>query len=110
MTATEQLALDIQPIVAPEGKTIQARFESFHERNPWVFRALEKLAQTYLATGNSKVGIGMLYERLRWEYGISTIGSRRRLNNNLRSRYARALVAAHPEWDGVIETRELRAA
>lgn len=112
MTAPEQLHLDIstQPLVAAEGDTIRARFESFHARNPWVYDALEKLTRDYLAAGAKRIGIGMLTEVLRWHYGRATDGDQFRLNNSYRSHYVRLLLQQHPEWQGRFETRELRAA
>lgn len=104
------LHLDTQPLQPAEGDTIAARFTSFHERNPWVLTALEKLTAQQLAAGQTRVGVGMLFEVLRWHHSLSTSGDPWKLNNDYRALYARALLAAHPEWDGVFETRQLRAA
>jgi hypothetical protein len=107
----EQLELaDFAPLVSGVGDTLQAQFESFHAANPWVFRALERLAADYLRTGARRVGIGMLFEVLRWHYGRATQGDSFKLNNSLRSRYVRLLIARHPEWSDRFETRELRTA
>lgn len=113
-TVHEQETFDFAPIIAPKqqaGETIQQRFEAFHLLNPWVMDALVRLTRDLVARGRSKVGIGMLFEVLRWQYQRATtdVASDFKLNNNYRSRYARAIVAAHPEWDGVFETRELKA-
>jgi len=112
----EQLSLDslaLQPLVVPEHHdtaTIGERFEAFHAANPWVLTAYERLTADELRRGRSRVGIGMLTEVLRWHYGRQTTGDTFRINNNLRSRYVRLLLERHPEWAGVFETRELRAA
>lgn len=90
--------------------TIQQRFELFHRANPWVYRALEHLVIEHLSRGRKKLGIGMLFEVLRWEWAKSTTGSDFKLNNNYRSRYVRLLLERHPEWDGVFELRSLQAA
>jgi hypothetical protein len=51
----------------------------------------------------------MLFEVVRWEHALDTSGSEGfRLNNSLTSRYARAIMAAHPDLDGLFETRVLR--
>lgn len=108
-----QLTLDLQPIITPRhvaGATIQERFEAFHRLNPWVLDVLERLTADYLAAGRARVGIGMLFEVLRWQYGRQTTGDEFRLNNNYRSRYARALIERRPEWDAVFSTRELQTA
>jgi hypothetical protein len=110
---SEQLVLDVQPLVTPprvEGETIQEKFESFHALNPWVYAAFVKLTDDWVARGRKRIGIGMLTEVLRWQYGRQTRGDEFRINNNYRSRYVRLLLAEHPEFADSFETRELRAA
>ncbi|MFJ3248441.1 hypothetical protein [Streptomyces sp. NPDC086782] len=98
-----------QPAICP-GQSIQERFEAFHALNPWVLRHLKALAADCVAKGFRRVGIGMLFELLRWRYGEATHGDAFRLNNNFRSRYVRLLIERHPEWARLFETRALRAA
>lgn len=93
-----------------EGQTIQERFESFHKLNPWVYEALAVLAGTYVRSGRKHIGMKHLCEIVRWEYFKATRGDDFRLNNNWTSRYARLLLEKHPEYEGVIEFRRLRAA
>lgn len=92
-----------------EAATLQAAFERFHEANPQVYAKLQELAVEWLAN-HRKVGVGMLWEVMRWQLGVKTDGVPYRLNNDYRSRYARLLLAEHPEWEDRIETRVLRAA
>jgi len=92
-----------------DAPSLQEQFERFHQDNPRVYTVLEQLARRWLA-GHSQVGIGMLWEVMRWQLGVETNTTDYRLNNNHRSRYARLLLAEHPEWAGRIKTRELRAA
>lgn len=110
---TDQLALDLEPLnlepIAP-GLTIQERFAEFDRRNPWVYTALVKLTREYLASGRTRVGVGMLFERLRWAYDMQTTGDPFKLNNDYRSRYVRKIVAEHPDLADAFETRTLRAA
>ncbi|MEU0722892.1 hypothetical protein [Streptomyces sp. NPDC006140] len=91
-----------------QAATIQAQFEAFHRLNPWVLRALERLTADYLERGATRVGIGMLFEVLRWRYATVTEGDEFRLNNNFRSRYVRLLIERHPQWAHVFEVRALR--
>lgn len=110
---SEQLTLSLSPLVTPPHEptaTIAERFDAFHAANPWVADVLEQMTTARLAAGNRKVGVGMLFEVLRWQAGFVTVGDDFRLNNNYRSRYARLLIDRHPEWADVFETRELRAA
>ncbi len=109
---TDQLALDLAPVVQPAtvGGSIQERFEAFHDANPWVCRALEQLTADLVGRGRRRIGIKSLFEVLRWHYNRATEGDDFRLNNSYTSRYARLLIDRHPEWADVFETRELRAA
>lgn len=116
MTAAErwdQLPLDLGPLVVPDrvtGSTIQERFEAFHALNPWVLDSLENLTRRWLATGRSRLGIGMLTEILRWEYGRQTTGDVFKISNDYRSRYVRLMLDRHPEWSDVFVLRELTSA
>ncbi|MFF3493752.1 hypothetical protein ACFYWS_20635 [Streptomyces sp. NPDC002795] len=104
---------DIGPVLQPAlvpGQSIQQRFEEFNALNPWVLRHLEALIEDCVAQGFRRVGIGMLFELLRWRYGQATHGDAFRLNNNFRSRYVRLLIDRHPQWAPLFETRTLRAA
>lgn len=110
--AMGQLDLGIVPLNEPDtakGATIQQQFEGFHAANPWVLEAFATLTRDWLARGNKRVGMKMLFETLRWQYGRATKGSEFRLNNNLTSRYARLLVDTYPEFADAFETRALRA-
>ncbi|WP_180685932.1 hypothetical protein [Streptomyces gossypiisoli] len=102
--------LVIHTVRQPDGNaaTIQAQFEAFHQLNPWVLRALERLTADYLKRGAKRVGIGMLFEVLRWRYTLATEGDDFRLNNSYRSRYVRLLIERHPEWRSAFEVRALR--
>lgn len=109
---TEQLEIPITGLIYPdreEGQTIQQAFEAFHMANPWVYAAFERLTDDWLAHGHRRVGVGMLTEIVRWRYGRTVSGDGFKINNNFRSRYARKLIADHPQWRESFEVRELRA-
>ena len=91
-------------------RTIEQRFWDFHEANPNVYYALVSLARQAREAGKKRVGIAMLWERMRWELWVRTHGDDYRLNNNFRSRYARLIAAQEPDLADVFETRKLRAA
>jgi hypothetical protein len=113
LSLDDLLAPIVQPTPLPLMPTdVSSTFDAFHDANPWVYRALERLAADWIARGNTRIGVKGLFEVLRWHYGRAGVaqGQPMRLNNNLTSRYARLLLDAHPDWSGVIETRELRAA
>lgn len=92
--------------------TIQQQFEDFHRTNPHVYEILQRLATEWIdQTGGHKCGIGMLWERMRWElrFHADDPGSEFKLNNNYRSRYVRLLIEHHPDWSDYFELRQLRA-
>lgn len=87
---------------------IQKAFEKFHADNPYVYRTLVDLAKTAKANGHKRVGIGLLWERMRWYYTMENKGGIKfRLNNNFRSRYARIIMQNEPSLAGFFNTREL---
>lgn len=96
------------PTVPAQTDEIQRQFLSFHTANPHVLATLEKLAAEWFQT-HQAVGVGMLWERMRWELGISGTGDSYGLPNNFRSRYSRLMLARHPEWSGRIRTASLRS-
>ncbi|MFE7129322.1 hypothetical protein ACFVIM_00485 [Streptomyces sp. NPDC057638] len=102
----------VQPVRHPAvvgDLTIQQRFEAFHALNPWVLRALARLTADCVEQGFARIGIGMLFEVLRYRYGAATSGDEFALNNDYRSRYVRLLLDERPEWAPFFEIRALRA-
>lgn len=92
--------------------TIEAAFRAFHAANPHVYTTLVRLAREAKAAGRARIGIGigMLWEVMRWHLYLETKGDEYQLNNNFRSRYARLLMEREAELAGLFETRVLRAA
>lgn len=110
----QQLTLDfaVRPLIhGDRTSTIQEAFEQFHRLNPWVFDALVTLARDLHRKGHQRIGIGMLFEVLRWNYLTRTVDPAGdfKLNNNYRSRYARMIADTCPDLTAVFETRQLKA-
>ena len=91
-------------------KSIQENFVAFHETNPAVYFALQKLANQMWERGRRRIGIAMLFEVLRWDYYLNTNdpNSEFKLNNNYRAHYARMLMSNHPEWVGLFKTKKVK--
>ncbi len=83
-------------------------FWTFHRDNPHVYDALARLARQGVRAGRTRLGIGMLFEVLRWEHMLRTEGDPFKLNNNLRSRYARLLMHQEPDLEDLFDLRELQ--
>ena len=111
----QQISFDDLPVVPypsehigphPEA-TIREAFLRFHRENPHVYDELVKLAFRAKYRGVKKVGIGMLFEVLRWGHALRTGGDDFRLNNNYRSYYARLIMSREPMLLGFFELRKL---
>jgi hypothetical protein len=90
--------------------SIQERFEAFHAANPQVYEALVTMARKWRGLGRKRIGIGMLFEVLRWKHAFRTVGDADfKLNNNFRSRYVRLIVAQEPDLADAFDMRELKA-
>jgi hypothetical protein len=71
-------------------------FEKFHDQNPHVYEALVDMARYYLReTSKDKIAIATLFERVRWEFDITTTtsGVSCKMPNNHRAFYARLIMA-----------------
>jgi len=96
----------------PAGLSIEQAFWQFHNANPHVYDELVRLARAWRKRRpNTRLGVGMLFEVLRWNVAMAmeTEGDDFKLNNNYRSYYARLLMHRNPDLDGVFEIRKLHA-
>ena len=88
----------------------QAEFDVYHDENPEIYSTLVRFARQAVAAGASHIGIGMLYERLRWYTKVEAQSSDcYKVNNNYRAFFARKIMDEHPDLVGVFETRKSRA-
>jgi hypothetical protein len=110
---SQQLSLPtsgLSAVRAARESKLAAEFLAFHEANPKVYEELVKLARQAKAKGRTTIGIGMLWEVLRWHFWLETKGDDEfKLNNNHRSRYARLIMGLEVDLAGVFVTRELRS-
>lgn len=98
-------------VYGPDLGSIEDNFNQFHKDNPWVYYKLVDMTYDMKQRGRTKIGMGMLFEVLRWEFFRDTndVSSEFKLNNNYRSRYARKIMADYKALDGMFETRELQS-
>lgn len=105
-------AFDQPPPTPPGPDSIATQFSRFHTANPGVYNGLVRLARQAKAAGRDRIGIGMLFEVLRWEWitgALSPDDEAWKLNNNYRSRYARLIQEREPDLTDIFETRTLRS-
>jgi hypothetical protein len=89
----------------PMPRVSQEAFDIYHAENPQVYRKLLEFAWQAKRSGARRIGIGMLYERLRWYTSVEAKHDPFKVNNNFRSFYARKMMADYPELDGLFELR-----
>lgn len=93
-----------------DNDAITERFLAFHQTNPHVHTRLIELITEAVLQGATRIGVGALFERLRYAERTETNGDRYALNNDYRAPYVRLITAEHPEWAGLFETRQRRSA
>lgn len=97
------------PFFSMLDERVVAAFWSFHERHPNVYGLFKRYALDAKRAGRSKFGIGMIAERVRWYMSVESVGTADedfKINNNLRSCYARLLMIREPEaLGGLFELR-----
>lgn len=89
--------------------TLQARFEAFNRENPDVYTVLVRLAREWVRRTGRKIGIGALYERMRWEIALSTTDLDFKVNNDYRAFYARLIMRRERDLAGMFVTRRSAA-
>lgn len=83
-------------------------FCAFHLKNPWVYSELVSMTRDLVDRGHDTVGMGMLFEVLRWGSMMKTEDeSGLKLPNSYRSLYARMIMELEPELDGVFNLSRL---
>lgn len=90
----------------PREATLLERAEAFDAANPAVYELLKQLALDLVHRGHDRIGIGMLFEVVRWQHAMRTSDdSGYKVNNSYRAFYARKLMDQEAELQGVFETR-----
>jgi hypothetical protein len=92
---------------------LEKAFWKFHAANPRVYRLLVKFALRWREVRGSQaeLGIKALFERVRWEISINTMGDNSfKLNNNHTAFYARLIMERNPELEDIFHLRQQRIA
>jgi len=93
-------------------ESIQERFLAYHAANPEVYDAIVSIARRIKERGLKKVGIGLIWERLRWlsymKIDDQQEAEKYRFPNDYRSRYARMVMEREVDLRDLFNTRTLR--
>lgn len=87
-----------------EMRRIDRAAASFHAENPHVMAQLIEIAREARARGVKRIGIKLLFERLRWLAAVRTDGDKYQINNSYTSWYARRIMQVDG-LAGLFETR-----
>tara|TARA_R110002110_G_scaffold415835_1_gene657195 strand:+ start:22054 stop:22386 length:333 start_codon:yes stop_codon:yes gene_type:complete len=99
----DQLTIDFSDL--PDDMT--EGFWQFHRDNPGVYVRLVAMTRIMRNAGRTRIGIGMLFEVLRWEYWLSTESDEPfKLNNNYRAYYSRLIEQREPDLRGMFTKRK----
>lgn len=82
------------------------RARAFHDANPQVMAKLVDIGRDLRRRGVQRVGIKLLFERLRWLSSVRTEGDKYALNNNYTAWYARQLMEQYAELEGLFAIRD----
>jgi hypothetical protein len=86
---------------------LDVRFAEYHQANPHIYDAIVDICREWKAAGQSRIGMKMVIEVLRWQRGIRSTDEDFAVNNSMGSRYARLVMANEPDLVGFFETRRL---
>lgn len=89
---------------------LERAFWDFHFQHPEVYEHLLLFAREWRSRrgDGARLGIAMLFERVRWELHLQLGDDIPKLNNNHRAFYARLLMERHPELDGMFSLSQQR--
>lgn len=88
---------------------LEEQFNTFHRDNPEVYKALVAFARQWkFFCAGRKCGIGLLFERVRWDQSIRPDGKPFQLCNNHRAFYARLIMKQEADLADLFTVREQR--
>lgn len=92
------------------GKTIDAAFEEFHEKNPKVWETFQEQCLRAISMGRKKISAKQLLGYIRWYVSLQVdTQDGFKINDAYTSRYARLFAKTNPQYQDVFNYRELRS-
>lgn len=96
-------------VTTREPSELERAFDEFHAQNPHVYAAFKRFTLEAIRSGRKRIGVAMIWERMRWHASIETSDADFKLNNNHRAYYARLFMLEHPRFGALFETRRVKA-
>ncbi len=89
------------------------KFETYHVNNPHIYDKLVDMTRYAKAKGKEKLGICMLWEKLRWDMEVEMDakleeGDRYKFCNNHKPYYARLIMQNEPDLQGMFDLHHAR--
>ena len=106
MREVEQLGLTFDPPMPmpPREPTLRERAEQWLLDNPGLYAEIVRRARKVKAAGN-RVGIKAIFESIRWDQNIRTVGDEWKVNNSFAAPVARIVMEREGDLVGFFETR-----
>lgn len=103
--------VEAEPIIVPTktAKNHESLFWAYHQSNPQIYSKLVEFARAAKLAGRTRLGIAMLFERLRWDTMIGALGETTKLCNTYRAFYARLIMKNEPDLVDFFSTRVSQA-
>jgi hypothetical protein len=89
---------------------IYLKFKEFHEHNGHILDELLKMIDAIKNRGHTKIGMGMLFEVMRWNHMLQTnTDDSFKLCNNYRAYYTRMIEKVRPDLEGFLTKKRSKA-
>lgn len=85
--------------------TEESRFEAYHKANPHIYELFKRFTFEKIRAGAKNLGSKAVFERIRWETGVETVGDDFKVNNIFTPFYARLFMRDYPEHEGFFRVR-----
>lgn len=89
-------------------RTIAERWIEYHLNNPHVYKEFERRAFGLLDAGETRIGVALLREAMRYDRSIRTLSWDFKIPNDYTPYYARLLILKNPVFEDVIVLRQWR--
>lgn len=90
-------------------KTLIERFREYHEQNPGIYWMFFEKALIVLNSGRARYSAWIIFNVIRWELNINTVGDDFKVNNDFIALYTRLLIFHHPIFKDFFELRGMKS-
>ena len=88
-------------------QSVLDRFKAFHKKNPQVWDRFKERAFRMKKTGRKKYSARTIFEVMRWESDLETVGSVFKISNDLIPIYCRLLIFNYPDFKDFFDLKSV---